>query len=96
METTTTIIEEYGNTTKITDVIEEVDAQHSIIVVNGHPIYVRGEWVISDGRELDRRSVVAELKPGMEVTIIFEVAETGKLKALKITVDGLTYTRMEE
>ena len=95
VENTTAVIKEYGNVIEITGIVEEVDTQYSIIVVNGYPIHVRGTWITSDGRVLNRKSVVAELKPGMEVTTICKVTRSSELKALKIIAGKLTYTRMK-
>ncbi len=80
----------------ITGVVKGIDVQHSTIIVGDHVVYVRGEWIASDGRELDRRQLVSEIPLGVNITIIGEPLELGKIKAYKIIVDNVTYTRIEE
>lgn len=103
VNTTTTPIEEIINASEeeheyfnITGVIEYIDHTYRVIVVNNTSIEIRGSWVSSEGVSLSSKYLLEALHVGEKVTVECYKTEEGIVRANKIIVDGIVYSRSSE
>ncbi len=103
VNTTTTPLEEIINASEeeheyfnITGVIEHIDYTYRVIVVNNTSIEIRGSWVSSEGISLSSKYLLEALHVGEKVTVECYKTEEGVVRANKIIVDGIVYSRSSE
>ncbi len=101
--TTTTPLEELVNASEeeheyfnISGVIEYIDYAYRVIVVNNTTIEVRGSWLSSEGYSLSSKYLLEALHVGDRVVVECYKTEEGVVRANKIIVDGVVYTRSGE
>ncbi len=103
VNTTTTPLEELVSTSEeeheyfnITGIIEYIDYTYRIIVVNNTSIEVRGSWISSEGTSLSSKYLLEALRIGDRVTVECYETEEGVVRANKIIVNGIVYSRSGE
>ncbi len=103
VNTTTTPLEEIINASEeeheyfnITGVIEYIDYTYRVIVVNNTSIEIRGSWVSSEGVSLSSKYLLEALHVGEKVTVECYKTEEGVVRANKIIVNGIVYSRSSE
>ncbi len=94
--TSTTLIENEYEYFNITGTIEYIDYTNRVIVVNNTSIEVRGSWVSSEGESLGNRYLLEILHVGEKVTVECYKTDEGVIRARRIIIDGIVYSKSGE
>ena len=67
--------------------VEEVNVNEMTITVNGVEIKVLGTWLTPNGTEIESQNLLALIKPGDRVTVVYEKRGRWGYKLLEITLE---------